>query len=71
MKCFLCKDPSHVKKDLSKYHTWHVKKGIPLILVYTEVNLISMPRYTLVVGFMSYHSHKYIYARLVELSLTK
>ncbi|XP_055962341.1 uncharacterized protein LOC130015701 [Mercurialis annua] len=28
-KCFFCKDPSHMKKDCAKYHTWRVKKGLP------------------------------------------
>ena len=45
-KCFFCKDPSHMKKDCTKYHTWRVKKGMSFTLVCTEVNMVSVPRYT-------------------------
>jgi len=44
--CFFCNKPGHVKKDCTKYHAWRGKKGIILTLVYSEVNLSSMPRNT-------------------------
>ena len=45
-QCFFCKNPSHMKKDCTKYHAWRAKKGKSFALVCTEVNLVSMPRYT-------------------------
>ena len=35
-----------MKKDCLKYCAWCIKKGIPLTLVCSEVNLVSVPRYT-------------------------
>ena len=44
--CFFCNKPGHVKKDCTKYHAWRAKKGTFLTLVYSEVNLASVPRNT-------------------------
>ena len=35
-----------MKKDCTKYHAWHAKKGTLLTLVCFEVNLASVPRHT-------------------------
>ena len=37
--CFFCKKPGHVKKECTKYHAWHAKKGMFFTLVCSEVNL--------------------------------
>ena len=31
--CYFCKTSGHMKKDCTKYHTWHAKKGTLLFLV--------------------------------------
>ena len=35
----------HKKKQCTKYHAWHAKKGVLLNLVCFKVNLTSVPRY--------------------------
>ena len=44
--CFFCKKKGHLKKDCHKYTKWCVKKGKLLTLVYSEVNLASVPTNT-------------------------
>ena len=44
--CFFCSKPGHVKKKCTKYHVWRAKKGMFLTLVYSKVNLASVPRNT-------------------------
>lgn len=44
--CFFCNKSGHMKKECTKYHVWHAKKGIILNLVFFEVNLVSVPRNT-------------------------
>ena len=44
--CFFCSKPKHVKKKCIKYHVWRAKKDMFLTLVYSKVNLASVPRNT-------------------------
>ena len=44
--CFYCKKPGHVKKECTKYHTWHAKKGMLFTLICSEVNLASVSKNT-------------------------
>ena len=44
--CFFCGAEGHQKKHCTNYHAWRAKKGMLLGLVYSEVNLISVPRHT-------------------------
>ena len=44
--CYFCKTFGHMKKDYTKYHTWHEKRGTLLTLVWSEVNLAFVPRNT-------------------------
>lgn len=41
---YFCKKVGHVKKECSKYDVWRIKKGMLLTLVYSEVNLASIPK---------------------------
>ena len=40
---FFCKKVGHMKKDCTKYATWHVKKGIILTFVCSEASLSYAP----------------------------
>ena len=44
--CFFCNKDGHKKIECTKYHAWHVKKGTPLILICSKVNLTSISRHT-------------------------
>ena len=44
--CFFCGTAGHKKKQCTNYHAWHTKKGTLLNLVYSEVNLTSVPKHT-------------------------
>ena len=44
--CYFCGSEGHVKKHYTNYHAWRAKKGMLLSLVYSEVNLTSVPRHT-------------------------
>ncbi|XP_060965609.1 uncharacterized protein LOC133034525 [Cannabis sativa] len=44
--CFFCNMKGHMKKECAKYIAWRAKKGTFLTLVYSEVNLASVPRNT-------------------------
>ena len=41
-----CEAARHKKKQCTNYHAWHAKKDLLLNLVYSEVNLTSVPRQT-------------------------
>ena len=44
--CFFYRAEGHQKKQCTNYHAWRAKKGTLLNLVYSEVNLTSVPRHT-------------------------
>ena len=44
--CYFCGSEGHVKKHCTNYYTWREKKGMPLNLVCSEVNLTPVPRHT-------------------------
>ena len=44
--CFFCGAAGHKKKQCANYHAWHEKKGTLLNLVFSEVNLTSVPKHT-------------------------
>lgn len=41
-----CKKVGHVKKECSKYVTWRERKGNFLIFIYSEINLVFVPKDT-------------------------
>lgn len=49
--CFFFGGADHKKKQCINYHAWYAKKGMLLGLVYSEVNLASMPRHTWWIDF--------------------
>ena len=44
--CFFCGAKGHIKMNCTNYRAWRAKKGMPLSLVCSEVNLTSVPRHT-------------------------
>lgn len=44
--CFFCRDEGHKKKHCTNYQAWHAKKSILFILIFSEVNLILVSRYS-------------------------
>ena len=44
--CFLCGAVGHKKKQCTNYHAWREKKSTLLNLVFSEVNLTSVPKHT-------------------------
>lgn len=44
--CYFCKKSGHMKKECSKYAAWRVKKGMPMTLVCSKVNLAFVPTNT-------------------------
>ena len=44
--CFFCGAVGHKKKQCTNYHAWRAKKGTLLNLVFSEVNLTSVPKHT-------------------------
>ena len=44
--CYFYKTSGHMKKNCTKYHSWHAKKGTLLALVCSKVNLAYVPRNT-------------------------
>ena len=59
-----------MKKDYTKYHVWHAKKGTLLFLVCSEVNLASVPRNTCWIDSGA-TSHKCFYAQLPKVPSPK
>ena len=45
-RCFFCKKSGHFKKDCAKRLEWFKKKGTFFSYVCSEVNLVSVPKYT-------------------------
>ena len=44
--CYFCNKGGHKRINCTKYHPWRAKEGTSFALIYSKVNIASVPRHT-------------------------